>query len=122
LVPAVISPFVVRALGRRAAQALMLTGERIDAAEASRIGLIQRVVEPNELDAAVDELVEQLLHGAPGALAEVQRLLDVIDGRSLEDARDLTTQILADRRLSDEGQEGMRAFLEKRRAAWAPNQ
>jgi methylglutaconyl-CoA hydratase len=122
LVPAVISPFVVRALGRRAAQALMLTGQRIHATEACRIGLIQRVVEPNELDAAVDELVEQLLHGAPGALADVKRLLDVIEGRSLDDARDLTTQILADRRLSDEGQEGMKAFLDKRSAAWAPNQ
>jgi methylglutaconyl-CoA hydratase len=121
LLPAVIGPFVLRALGYRNANALMLSGSRIDAEEACRIGLVQQVVEPNALDATIDALSSEIALGAPGALAHVKQLLDLIDGRTLEDARDLTVQALADRRMSAEGQEGMAAFLEKRRPNWAPN-
>lgn len=119
LVPAVISPFVLRAMGRRAAQAHMLTGAPFDAAEALRTGLAHRVVPADELDTAVDELVAALSGAAPGAMAAVKELLDKVDGRDPEQARDITTATLASRRASEEGQEGMRAFLEKRTPRWA---
>lgn len=118
LVPAVISPFVLRAIGRRAAQAHFLTGAPFDAAEALRIGLVHRVVPANALDAAVDEIVGALGRAAPGALGSVKRLLDQVQGLGVGEARDLTIRTLAERRASEEGQEGMRAFLEKRDAAW----
>lgn len=119
LTPATISPFVLRALGRRNTQAFMLASTPVDAQEARRIGLLTKVVEPQALDAAVDDLVEHLTQAAPGALADVKTLLNDVDGLSLEDARDMTVQALSDRRLSAEGQEGMAAFLEKRRPHWA---
>ncbi|MBX5446364.1 enoyl-CoA hydratase-related protein [Sphaerobacter sp.] len=118
LVPAVISPFVLRAIGRRAAQAHFLTGAPFDAAEALRIGLVHRVVPANELDAAVDEIVGALGRAAPGALGSVKRLLNQVQGLGIGEARELTIRTLAERRASEEGQEGMRAFLEKRDAAW----
>lgn len=118
LVPAVISPYVLRAIGRRAAQAHVLTAAPFDAAEALRIGLVHRVVPPSALDAAVDDLVGALGRAAPGALHSVKRLLDQVAGRDVVEVRDLTIRTLAERRASEEGQEGMRAFLEKRDARW----
>lgn len=118
LVPAVISPFLLRALGRRAAQALMLSGLTIDAGEALRVGLVQTVVEPAALDAAVDQLTAALALAAPGALGEVKGLVERVAGLSFEEAREPTIAMLAARRASAEGQEGMRAFLEKRRPDW----
>ncbi len=119
LVPAVISPFVLRALGRRQAQAAMLLGAPLPAEEALRVGLAHRVVAPDALDAAVDEVAGALAQGAPGALAEVKRLLDRVDGLAPAAAREITVDTLAERRASEEGQEGMQAFLEKRRPRWA---
>ena len=118
LTPAVISPFVLRALGRRHTQALMLSSTPVDAHEARRIGLVTKVVESQALDAAIDELIEHLAKAAPGALADVKRLLDGIEGLPLEAAREVTVQALSDRRMSAEGQEGMAAFLEKRKPNW----
>lgn len=118
LVPAVISPFVLRAIGRRAAQAHFLTGAPFDAAEALRIGLVHRVVPAHALDAAVDEIVGALGRAAPEALGSVKRLLEQVQGLAVGEARELTIRTLAERRASEEGQEGMRAFLEKRDAAW----
>lgn len=121
LTPATISPFVVRAVGRRNAQAFMLSSTAIDAHEARRLGLISKVVEPQAVDAAVDDLIDHLAQGAPGALADVKRLIDDIDGLPLDAARDVTIQALAERRMSAEGQEGMAAFLEKRKPHWSAN-
>ena len=119
LTPAVISPFVLRALGRRNAQAFMLSSTAIDAHEARRLGLISKVVEPQALDAAVDDLIDHLAQAAPGALADVKSLINDVDGLPLEEARHVTVQALANRRMSPEGQEGMAAFLEKRKPNWA---
>jgi methylglutaconyl-CoA hydratase len=99
----------------------MLSSTAIDAREAQRLGLLYRVVEPDALDATVDELVASLAQAAPGALADVKRLVSDVDGLSLTAARDVTIRALAQRRVSDEGQEGMAAFLEKRKPAWATN-
>ena len=119
LVPAVIGPYVLRALGTRQAIPRMLLGAAFDAEEALRIGLAHRVVEPNALDAAVDEVVEDLSRGAPGALAAVKRLVAGVEGLGFDEAREVTVGLYAERRQSAEGQEGMRSFLEKRRPRWA---
>jgi methylglutaconyl-CoA hydratase len=120
LVPAVISPFVVRKIGLAAARELFLTGERFGAGRAAAIGLVQQVVPAAGLDAAVDARVGELLQAAPGAVAEAKALLRAVAFRAPEDVREATTAIIADRRASEEGQEGLRAFLEKRSPRWAP--
>jgi len=113
IVPAVISPFAIARIGPGAARRYFVTGERLDAATALRIGLVHEVVPPGELDAAVDRLVGEILTAGPEAVRYAKRLvLDMpLDG--LETARRT-----AERRASDEGQEGLRAFLERRRPGW----
>jgi methylglutaconyl-CoA hydratase len=120
LTPAVISPFILRALGRRRAQAFMLASTPMGASEALEQGLLTAVVEPEHLDEAIDALVHSLTAAAPGALADVKTLLQEIDGLSLAEARRVTVHALAERRASAEGQEGMSAFLEKRKPSWTP--
>ncbi len=118
LLPAVIAPFVVRAMGERAARRYMLTAERIGAEEARRLGLVHEVVEAGALERRVRALVAEILAGGPEAQAEVKRLLRTIrrlDGSLLAEA---TARAIAERRASAEGREGIAAFLEKRRPAW----
>jgi methylglutaconyl-CoA hydratase len=119
LIPAVISPFVVAAIGERQARRYFLTAERFDAAEALRIGLVHRVVEDADLDAAVAAVVDELLKGGPKAQAAAKDLIASvsnrpIDQRILED----TAARIARIRVSPEGKEGIAAFLEKRGAGW----
>lgn len=110
IIPAVISPFVLPRIGAGAARRYFLTGERIDAATALRIGLVHEVAE--NVDAAVDGVVEAILLGGPEAVRAAKQL--VRDHPPGEE----TARIAAHRRASEEGQDGLRAFLEKRRAAW----
>ncbi len=112
LAPAVISPFVIAAIGLRQARRFFLTGERISAEEAQRIGLIHQVVDEEALAEAVDKQVEFLLQGGPNALKECKRL-----ATGLVD-RDDTPALIARLRVSAEGQEGMAAFFEKRKPDW----
>ena len=118
LVPAVISPYVVRKIGVSAARELFLTGERFTAARAAAIGLVHRVVKLDALDAAVDERVRELLQAAPGAVAAAKALVRAVAGRPVESVRELVCKRMAERRASAEGQEGLRAFLEKRKPDW----
>jgi methylglutaconyl-CoA hydratase len=118
LVPAVISPYVVRKIGVSVARELFLTGERFPAARAAAIGLVHRVVKLDELDAAVDARVRELMQAAPGAVAAAKGLLRSVAGRPVESVRELVCKRIADRRASDEGQEGLKAFLEKRKPDW----
>jgi methylglutaconyl-CoA hydratase len=118
LVPAVISPFVVRKIGVSAARELFLTGERFSVARAAAIGLVHRVVKLEDLDAAVDERVGELLKAAPGAVAAAKALIRGVAGRPVEGVRDVVCRRIAERRASDEGREGLAAFLEKRAPAW----
>jgi methylglutaconyl-CoA hydratase len=118
ILPAVISPFVVAKLGPAAAQALFLTGERFDAKRAYELGLVQRVVEPEALDEAVDRVVEQLLKGGPRAQARIKRLVTEISGRPPQEVHGLTAGAIARARVSPEGQEGIQSFLERHDPPW----
>lgn len=118
IIPAVISPFVLPKIGVSAARELFLTGERFDAAKALAIGLVRAVVPPAELDAAVDARVGELLKAGPQAVAEAKRLIRDVAFRSAESVRELTIELIANRRVTAEGQEGLSAFLEKRKPDW----
>jgi methylglutaconyl-CoA hydratase len=121
LVPAMISPYLVRKIGLSAARALCLSGQRFAAAHARAIGLAHDVVPPAGLDAAVDTHTRQLLAAAPSAVAATKRLLRAVAGHTPDEVLQLTAEVIANQRVSPEGQEGLRAFLEKRRPAWAPS-
>jgi len=119
IVPAVISPFVLAKIGPAAARELFLTGERFDAERARAIGLVNYVV-PDEaaLDAAVAERLQALLAAAPGAQAAAKALVKTVAFQPKADVRDYTANLIASRRASDEGREGMSSFLEKRPPRW----
>lgn len=119
LVPAVIGPYVLEKVGVGAARALFITGRRLAAQEALRIGLVQEVVPRQELDAAVDAMLEMVLKAGPGAIAAAKQLLNRIAGRPPAEVAALTAEMIADLRASPEAQEGMRAFLEKRTPSFA---
>ncbi|MCB9728991.1 MAG: enoyl-CoA hydratase/isomerase family protein [Deltaproteobacteria bacterium] len=121
MAPAVISPFVVGRIGKPAARELFLTGARFDAARACALGLVNRVEPDDEaLDRAVDETVAALLMGAPKAQAACKELARTITDQPIEVARETTARLIASLRAAPEGQEGMRAFLERRPPAWQP--
>jgi methylglutaconyl-CoA hydratase len=120
ILPAVISPYVLRAIGPREARRWFLTGERFGAVEARRIGLVHEIAPPAELPASGDRLVAALLSSAPEAVAIAKRLIGEVAGKSPEEAMPLTVRTIAERRASDEAKEGLTAFLEKRPPAWAP--
>jgi methylglutaconyl-CoA hydratase len=118
ILPAMISPYVVRKIGLSAARDLCLSGARFDAGRAQAIGLVHRVVPAAELDAAVDAQLAIFRKAAPSAVAATKRLLAEVAGRRPADMLALTAEQIAAQRVSPEGQEGLRAFLEKRPAAW----
>jgi methylglutaconyl-CoA hydratase len=123
LIPAMISPYVLRAIGARAASRWALTGEVCDAGEAYRLGLVQQLVPSEELDTAVNAMLGALLQGGPHAIAETKRLIRDVGHRAIDDALVLdTARRIAQARASDEGREGIASFLEKRRPAWFPKQ
>lgn len=122
IVPAVISPFVLSKIGRSAARELFLTGARFGAARAREIGLVHRVVPAVDLDAAVDDYLRELMTSAPGAVAAAKALIPEVARRGPGEATTLTCDAIARRRISDEGQEGLRAFLEKRKPGWIPGE
>jgi methylglutaconyl-CoA hydratase len=115
LVPAIISPYVVRKIGWSAARELCLTGARFSAARARAVGLVHEVVAENELDAAVDAYAAQFMTTVPSAVARMKLLLREIHGRSPADVNALTVDAIATQRVSREGQDAMAAFLRKRR-------
>ncbi len=119
LTPATISPYVIAAMGERAAQRYFLTAERFPAAEAYRIGFLQELVQPQELDATVNAILGHLVQGARGAQASTKELIRSVARRPLtpELMADMAQRI-ASARASDEGKEGVRAFLEKRSPSW----
>lgn len=119
ILPAVIAPFSLAKIGRSAGRELFLTGARFSADRARDIGLVHAVVPPGELDATVDAYVREILTAGPEAIAAAKALIRDVWGRTLDEARPITAQAIATRRVSEEGQEGLRAFLEKRRPSWS---
>ena len=120
IIPAVIAPYVLAKIGSSAARELFLTGSRFTAKRARRIGLIHRTVSKSKLDETVDEYIREISTSGPRALSAAKELLREIRGRRAEDVIGLTTTRIAEQRVSSEGQEGMRAFLEKRKPDWIP--
>ena len=120
ILPAVISPFVLAKVGRSQARALALTGEPFDARRAQAIGLVHEVTAAEKLDEAVSAAVLRALDAGPTAVAATKNLLHTVSATPYADTLEITAHAIAAQRVSSEGQEGLRAFLEKRPAAWRP--
>lgn len=123
LVPATISPYVIRAMGARAAHRYFLTAERFDAAEALRIGLVHEVVKAEALDGRVAEVAQALVQAGPEAVKACKKLLHDVAGHDITPGLvRRTVEGIADIRVSEEGREGIQSFLGKRRPGWLPGE
>ena len=121
LIPATISPYVIRAMGARAAHRYFLTAERFDAAEALRIGFVHEVVNAAQLNARVDALAQNIVNAGPAAIKLCKQLLHDVAGQPItSELIAMTVRVIADVRISPEGREGLQSFLNKRRPAWQP--
>ena len=118
ILPAVVAPYVLRKIGISAARELSLTGARFNAARAREIGLVHEVVPASDLDVAVRRRVDDVLTAGPQGVARAKALIREIAGAHPEDVIGITTTAIASLRVSEEGQEGLRAFLEKRKPSW----
>jgi methylglutaconyl-CoA hydratase len=118
IIPAMISPFALAKIGPSAARELFLTGARFSAARAKEIGLVHEIVPPAELDTAVGRYLQEILTAGPEAIAAAKALIPQVWDLSVDEARHITARAIATRRVSREGQEGLRAFLEKRKPTW----
>ena len=119
IVPAIIGPFVLAKIGQSAARELFLTGARFSATRAREIGLVHAIVTAAVLDGQVSEYVGQVLLAGPEAAIEAKALISQVAGRPPAEAAATTVRAIAQRRVSAEGQEGLRAFLEKRNPSWS---
>lgn len=120
IVPAMISPYVLRAIGERTARRYFQTAEVFDAREAHRIGLLHEVVEPAALDERIAKLLKQLKSAAPGARSVAKKLAGDVAGRPIDEALATeTSTLIADMRARPEAREGLSAFLEKRKPSWS---
>ena len=118
LVPACIGPYVIKRIGERAARELFLTGRRISADRAATLGLVNESVSHHLLSSRVNEYVRDLISSGPEALETSKELIDRVPGMTLDEAGPYTAEMIAKLRVSDEAQEGMAAFFEKRKPAW----
>jgi len=119
LLPATISPYVMRAMGEQAARRYFITAERFSAAQAREMGFVHELVAPDALDPKVDEIVALLVANGPAAVKACKRLVQDFAGREITpELRAETARRIADIRASDEGREGVQAFLNKREPAW----
>ena len=122
LLPSTISPYVIRAMGTRAAHRYFLTAERFSALEALRIGFVHEVVTVGELDSKVAELAHALVNAGPEAVRACKKLLQDVAGHDITPALvELTVQSIANVRVSTEGREGLQSFLNKRKPNWLIN-
>jgi methylglutaconyl-CoA hydratase len=119
LIPSCISPYVIRKIGEGNARELFLTGERISAQKARAIGLVNEEAKEGELDVVVAKWVNQLVTSGPVAIAKCKELIRNVPQMDLDEAGPYTAEMIAKMRTSEEGQEGMAAFLEKRKPKWA---
>lgn len=122
LTPATIAPFVLAKIGIKHARRLMLTGERFDAQMAVRFGLITDTTPPDQLDGHIDDLLALILAGSPSAQAHTKALIRLVwQSKDSEQTDEQTAALIAQLRVSEQGQEGLRAFLEKRHPSWHPD-
>jgi methylglutaconyl-CoA hydratase len=120
IIPAMISPYVIAAMGRRHAHRYMLSGEEFDAAEARRIGLVHEICDEPELTAVVGRMLAHLRSSGPAAVVAIKKLIPEVAGRPIDESLvETTAQRIAEIRTTAEAQEGLTAFLEKRKASWA---
>jgi methylglutaconyl-CoA hydratase len=121
ILPAVISPFVIARIGSGGAREYFVTGERFSASIAQSIGLIQHVVaDESALDALIEAKVAQIMTSAPGAVGEAKKLVFGVDAPTFESAANFTIEATANARAGDEGQAGMKAFLQRQKPPWTP--
>ncbi len=120
LIPAVISPYIIRKIGIQKTRELFLTGEKFNAEFAEKIGLITRSVKKEEMDSIIYRYLELLISNAPSALKEIKELIEINLNHNLEELKNITSEIIAKIRSSKEAQEGMASFLEKRKPKWIP--
>jgi methylglutaconyl-CoA hydratase len=118
VVPACISPYVVKRVGEGRAREFFLTGERLTAQRALEAGLVNQAVQAEELDTAVDKMIKQILTSGPDAIGVCKDLLHNIANQNMDEAEKYTAEVIANLRKSPEGQEGMDAFLNKRKPNW----
>ena len=119
ILPAMISPYVLQKIGASAARELFLTGMRFDAMRAKAIGLVHSIVAAADLEEAVESYVRESLSASPTAVARAKALIPNVLGRQPADVVDITADAIATQRVSSEGQEGLKAFLEKRQPSWS---
>jgi methylglutaconyl-CoA hydratase len=117
LIPAVISPYCISKIGESNSRAWMLSGEKFSSDEAKRMGLVHEVVSSSELDAKVDDYKKKFLAAGPEAAKEAKRLIRGVM-KNLKSSEDLTCNMITERRVTAEGQEGMRALLSKEKPSW----
>lgn len=119
IAPATIAPFVINRIGEFGAKELMLSGKRFNSHEAAKWHLVNHVVEEGDFESAADSLVSEFLHAAPQAVKSAKKLINqILDAGTLDETKDFTARLIAQLRASEEGQEGMAAFLQKRKAKW----
>jgi len=118
VVPACIGPYVIRKMGEGKARELFITGERMSADRAFEVGLVNKVVDDDQLDGEVDNLVQTILTSGPEAVAMAKKLVGEVPLMSPDKFKPFTAEMIARLRVSDEGQEGMDAFLNKRKPNW----
>lgn len=118
IIPAMISPFVIAAIGERYAHRYMLSGEEFDSAEAYRIGLVHDICEEPELNATVGRMLANLYSSGPRAVVAIKKLIPEVAGARIDDLMEKVAQRIAGIRVTPEAQEGLSAFLEKRKASW----
>lgn len=119
IIPACISPYIIKRVGEYKAKDLMLTGRRIKGAEAEKVGLVNKSFPGAEMENQLDGILESLITSGPKAISHCKRLIDEVSNNlTHHDALEFTARMIAEIRASDEGQEGMAAFLEKRKPNW----
>ncbi|MEW5796350.1 MAG: enoyl-CoA hydratase-related protein [Candidatus Zixiibacteriota bacterium] len=118
VVPACIGPYVIRKMGEGKARELFITGERMSAERACEVGLVNKVVDDDKLDAEINNLIESILSSGPEAVAMAKRLVSEVPMMSPAQFKPFTAEMIAKLRVSSEGQEGMDAFLNKRKPRW----
>ena len=122
LVPATISPYVIAAIGQRAARRYFITAERFDAHRALQLGLVNEVVDAEQLDQEIDRLINTLLANGPAAVTAAKQLVFDVAGKPIDQQLiDATCETIAAIRVSEQGQEGLQAFLERRKPQWIKN-